>query len=185
MPIKESAQILILFNMKKKFKTLSIVMVVALVAANVTFVVFDRRNVKSEILLSDVEGLSYNPDWLSDLFSNNDGPEKLDEQDCGSVKMSSLMARVSSDTKNSANASANANYTDHAAVDAGASVGYNGNNKTVGTVEMEMDDTEIPLEKYKYKICLYKNDGHCTPKKISSTCAEQIAKLVEDIINSL
>ena len=95
------------------------------------------------------------------------------------------MARVSSDTKNSANASANANYTDHAAVDAGASVGYNGNNKTVGTVEMEMDDTEIPLEKYKYKICLYKNDGHCTPKKISSTCAEQIAKLVKDLMNSI
>lgn len=171
--------------MKKKFKTLSIVMVVALVAANVTFVVCDNLNRSREIMLSEVEGLTYNPDWLTDLFSNNDGPEKLQEQECGSVKMSSLMARVSSDTKNSANASANANYTGPAAVDAGASVGYNGNNKTVGTVEMEMDDTEIPLEKYKYKICLYDNDGHCTPKKISSTCAEQIAKLVEDIINSL
>mgnify|MGYP003417556919 FL=1 len=171
--------------MKKKFKTLSIVMVMALVAANVTFVVCDNLNRSREIMLSEVEGLTYNPDWLTDLFSNNDGPEKLEEQDCGSIKTSSLMARVSSDTKNSANASANANYTDHAAVDAGASVGYNGNNKTVGTVEMEMDDTEIPLEKYKYKICLYKNDGHCTPKKISSTCAEQIAKLVKDLMNSI
>lgn len=171
--------------MKKKFKNLSIVMVVALVATNVTFVVCDNLNRSSEIMLSEVEGLTYNPDWLTDLFSNNDGPEKLEEQDCGSIKTSSLMARVSSDTKNSANASANANYTDHAAVDAGASVGYNGNNKTVGTVEMEMDDTEIPLEKYKYKICLYKNDGHCTPKKISSTCAEQIAKLVKDLMNSI
>lgn len=171
--------------MKKKFKTLSIVMVMALVAANVTFVVCDNLNRSREIMLSEVEGLTYNPDWLTDLFSNNDGPEKLQEQECGSVKMSSLMARVSSDTKNSANASANAKYTDHAAVDAGASVGYNGNNKTVGTVEMEMDDTEIPLEKYKYKICLYDNDGHCTPKKISSTCAEQIAKLVKDLMNSL
>ena len=171
--------------MKKKFKTLSIVMVMALVAANVTFVVCDNLNRSSEIMLSEVEGLTYNPDWLTDLFSNNDGPEDLNEQECGSVKMSSLKARVSSDTKNSANASANADYTGNAAVDAGASVGYNGNNKTVGTVEMEMDDTEIPLEKYKYKICLYKNDGHCTPKKISSTCAEQIAKLVDDIINSL
>ena len=160
-------------------------MVMALVAANVTFVVCDNLNRSREIMLSEVEGLTYNPDWLTDLFSNNDGPEKLEEQDCGSIKTSSLMARVSSDTKNSANASANANYTDHAAVDAGASVGYNGNNKTVGTVEMEMDDTEIPLEKYKYKICLYDNDGHCNPEKISSTCAEQIAKLVEDIINSL
>lgn len=160
-------------------------MVVALVATNVTFVVCDNLNRSSEIMLSEVEGLTYNPDWLTDLFSNNDGPEKLEEQDCGSIKTSSLMARVSSDTKNSANASANANYTDHAAVDAGASVGYNGNNKTVGTVEMEMDDTEIPLEKYKYKICLYKNDGHCTPKKISSTCAEQIAKLVKDLMNSI
>ena len=171
--------------MKKKFKTLSIVMVMALVAANVTFVVCDNLNRSREIMLSEVEGLTYNPDWLTDLFSNNDGPEKLEEQECGSVKMSSLMARVSSDTKNSANASANADYTGNAAVDAGASVGYNGNNKTVGTVEMEMDDTEIPLEKYKYKICLYKNDGHCTPKKISSTCAEQIAKLVKDLMNSL
>ena len=160
-------------------------MVMALVAANVTFVVCDNLNRSREIMLSEVEGLTYNPDWLTDLFSNNDGPEKLEEQDCGSIKTSSLMARVSSDTKNSANASANANYTDHAAVDAGASVGYNGNNKTVGTVEMEMDDTEIPLEKYKYKICLYKNDGHCTPKKISSTCAEQIAKLVKDLMNSI
>ena len=171
--------------MKKKFKTLSIVMVMALVAANVTFVVCDNLNRSREIMLSEVEGLTYNPDWLTDLFSNNDGPEKLEEQDCGSIKTSSLMARVSSDTKNSANASANANYTDHAAVDAGASVGYNGNNKTVGTVEMEMDDTEIPLEKYKYKICLYDNDGHCTPKKISSTCAEQIAKLVKNLMNSI
>lgn len=160
-------------------------MVMALVAANVTFVVCDNLNRSREIMLSEVEGLTYNPDWLTDLFSNNDGPEKLEEQDCGSIKTSSLMARVSSDTKNSANASANANYTDHAAVGAGASVGYNGNNKTVGTVEMEMDDTEIPLEKYKYKICLYKNDGHCTPKKISSTCAEQIAKLVKDLMNSI
>ena len=171
--------------MKKKFKTLSIVMVMALVAANVTFVVCDNLNRSSEIMLSEVEGLTYNPDWLTDLFSNNDGPEDLNEQECGSVKMSSLKARVSSDTKNSANASANADYTGNAAVDAGASVGYNGNNKTVGTVEMEMDDTEIPLEKYKYKICLYKNDGHCTPKKISSTCAEQIAKLVKDLMNSI
>lgn len=171
--------------MKKKFKNLSIVMVVALVAANVTFVVCDNLNRSREIMLSEVEGLTYNPDWLTDLFSNNDGPEKLEEQECGSVKMSSLMARVSSDTKNSANASANADYTGNAAVDAGASVGYNGNNKTVGTVEMEMDDTEIPLEKYKYKICLYDNDGHCTPKKISSTCAEQIAKLVKNLMNSI
>lgn len=170
--------------MKKKFKTLSIVMVVALVAANVTFVVCDNLNRSSEIMLSEVEGLTSNPDWRT-LFSNNDGPADLQEQECGSVKMSSLMASVSSDTKNSANASANANYTDHVAVGAGASVGYNGNNKTVGTVEMEMDDTEIPLEKYKYKICLYDNDGHCNPEKISSTCAEQIAKLVKDIINSL
>lgn len=160
-------------------------MVVALVAANVTFVVCDNLNRSREIMLSEVEGLTYNPDWLTDLFSNNDGPEKLEEQECGSVKMSSLMARVSSDTKNSANASANADYTGNAAVDAGASVGYNGNNKTVGTVEMEMDDTEIPLEKYKYKICLYDNDGHCTPKKISSTCAEQIAKLVKNLMNSI
>ena len=41
------------------------------------------------------------------------------------------------------------------------------------------------VKKYKYKICLYDNDGHCNPEKISSTCAEQIAKLVDDIINSL
>ena len=40
--------------MKKKFKTLSIVMVMALVAANVTFVVCDNLNRSREIMLSEV-----------------------------------------------------------------------------------------------------------------------------------
>jgi hypothetical protein len=167
--------------MKKKFKTLSIVMVVALVAANVTFVVFDRRNVKSEILLSDVEGLSYNPDWLSDLFSNNDGPEDLKTDDCGSFPIKSINISSSADSKNSANLSADASYDATANVGANVSGEYKGNYESNGDVELESGSFSLPFQDHHYVICKHESGGHCKPRDETASCQKQL----EDLIKSL
>ena len=112
--------------MKKKFKTLSIVMVMALVAANVTFVVCDNLNRSREIMLSEVEGLTYNLDWLTNLFSNKQGPRDYREQECEPIVFKSIKSDQENRGSNKANAGVNATWHSPYQVKVGGEAGYSG-----------------------------------------------------------
>lgn len=165
--------------MKKKFKTLSIVMVMALVAANVTFVVCDNLNRSREIMLSEVEGLTYNPDWLTDLFSNKQGPRDYREQECEPIVFKSIKSDQENRGSNKANAGVNATWHSPYQVKVGGEAGYSGSFNWVQNTAIQLDEYKIPLVKHEYIVCLSDGSGsHCEAKDITKPCSVQAESIL-------